>query len=43
MSLEASISALHNTLDFVRDQDAREREDSFVYRPPAIDQEAKAG
>ena len=43
MSLEASISALHNTLDFVRDQDAREREDSFVYRPPAIEQEAKAG
>ena len=43
MSLEASISALHNTLDFVRDQDAREREDAFVYRPPAIDQEAKAG
>ena len=43
MSLEASISALHNTLDFVRDQDAREREDSFAYRPHGIDQEAKAG
>lgn len=43
MSLEASISALHNTLDFVRDQDAREREDAFAYRPNAIDQQAKAG
>ena len=44
MTLEASISALHNTLDFVRDQDAREREDLFVYTPPPVtQQEASAG
>ncbi|MFN7982336.1 MAG: DivIVA domain-containing protein [Vicinamibacterales bacterium] len=44
MTLEASISALHNTLDFVRDQDAREREDLFVYTaPPVTQQEASAG
>lgn len=43
MSLEASISALHNTLDFVREQDAREQE-SFVYTPHAVEpQEASAG
>ena len=43
MSLEASISALHNTLDFVRDQDARERDDAFLYRPHPVEREAKAG
>lgn len=44
MTLEASISALHNTLDFVREQDARERDDAFVYTPHAIEQqEASAG
>jgi len=44
MTLEASISALHNTLDFVRDQDARERDDLFVYTAPPIEQqEASAG
>ncbi len=44
MTLEASISALHNTLDFVREQDARDRDDAFVYTPHGVDeQEASAG
>jgi len=43
MSLEASISALHNTLDFVREQDAREHDDTFAYGPQAVPREAKAG
>jgi cell division initiation protein len=44
MSLEASIQALRNTLEFVREQDTREREDKLLpYRPRAAESEAKAG
>jgi cell division initiation protein len=43
-SLEASIQALRNTLEFVRDQDARDREDKLLtYRPRVAEPEAKAG
>lgn len=43
-SLESSIQALRNTLDFVREQDARDREDKLLpYRPRAAEAEAKAG
>ncbi len=43
-SLEATIQALRNTLEFVREQDARDREDKLLtYRPRAADAEAKAG
>jgi len=33
-NLEATISALHNTLDFIREQDGREREDRVVQHWP---------
>jgi cell division initiation protein len=33
-NLEATISALHNTLDFIREQDGREREDRVVHHWP---------
>ena len=35
-NLEATISALHNTLDFIREQDRREREDRVVPHRPKI-------
>lgn len=38
-TLEASIQALHNTLDFVREQDAHERDDKFLaYKPRLVPQ-----
>jgi cell division initiation protein len=43
-SLEASIQALRNTLEFVREQDARDREEKLLtYRPRIAEPEAKAG
>ncbi|MGE3956788.1 MAG: DivIVA domain-containing protein [Vicinamibacterales bacterium] len=44
-SLEASIQALRNTLEFVREQDVRERDEKLLpYRPRlAPEPEAKAG
>jgi cell division initiation protein len=33
-NIEATISALHNTLDFIREQDGREREDRVVQHWP---------
>ena len=43
-SLEASIQTLRNTLDFVREQDARDREEKLLaYRPRVAEPEAKAG
>ena len=35
-NLEATIAALHNTLDFIRDQDRRERDDRVVQHWPKI-------
>ena len=35
-NLEATIAALHNTLDFIREQDRREREDRVVQHRPKI-------
>ena len=35
-NLEATIAALHNTLDFIRDQDRRERDDRIVQHWPKI-------
>jgi cell division initiation protein len=35
-SLEATIAALHNTLDFIRDQDRRERDDCVLPHRPKI-------
>ncbi len=43
-SLEATIQALRNALEFVRDQDARDRDDKLLtYRPRPAEPEAKAG
>lgn len=43
-SLEATIQALRNTLEFVREQDVRDREDKLLtYRPRPAEPEAKAG
>ena len=43
-SVESIMQTLRNTLEFVRDQDAREREDKIlVQRPRHTDQEAKTG
>jgi len=36
MNLESTIAALHNTLDFIREQDRREREDRVVQHWPKI-------
>src|SRR5256885_8442049 len=36
MNLESTISALNNTLEFIRDQDRREREDRVVQHRPKI-------
>jgi cell division initiation protein len=35
-NVEATISALHNTLDFIREQDRRERDDRVVHHRPRI-------
>jgi cell division initiation protein len=35
-NVESTISALHNTLDFIREQDRREREDRIVQHRPKI-------
>jgi cell division initiation protein len=41
-SIEATIQALRNTLEFVREQDAREREEKILFhRPRHADQDAK--
>jgi cell division initiation protein len=43
-SLEAMMQALRNTLEFVREQDARDRDDKLLtYRPRQAEAEAKAG
>jgi cell division initiation protein len=43
-SLESTIQTLKNTLDYVREQDARDREDRVVaYRPRLVEPEAKIG
>ena len=43
-SVESIMQTLRNTLEFVRDQDAREREDKILlHRPRHTDQEAKTG
>ena len=43
-SLEAMMQALRNTLEFVREQDARDRDDKLLtYRPRPAEAEAKAG
>ncbi len=43
-SLEASIQALRNTLEFVREQDGRERDEKLLqYRPRLAEPEFKAG
>ena len=43
-SLEASIQTLRNTLEFVREQDARDREERLLsYRPRLVEPEAKTG
>src|SRR2546423_5585848 len=36
MNVEGTIAALHNTLDFIREQDRREREDRVVQHWPKI-------
>ena len=36
MNLESTIAALHNTLDFIREQDRRERDDRIVQHRPRI-------
>jgi len=35
-NIEATIAALHNTLDFIREQDGRERDDRVVQHRPKI-------
>jgi cell division initiation protein len=43
-SIESIVQTLRNTLEFVRDQDTREREDKILlHRPRHTDQEAKTG
>jgi hypothetical protein len=43
-SIESIMQTLRNTLEFVRDQDTREREDKILlHRPRHTDQEAKTG
>jgi cell division initiation protein len=36
-NIEATISTLHNTLDFIRDQERRERENRVVLHRPRVD------
>ena len=43
-SVEATIQALRNTLEFVREQDARDRDEKLLtYRPRPAEPKAKAG
>ena len=43
-SIEATIQALRNTLEFVREQDARDRDEKLLtYRPRPAEPKAKAG
>lgn len=43
-SIESIMQALRNTLDFVKEQEAREREDKILlHRPRYVDQEQKIG
>ena len=43
-TIEATIQTLRNTLEFVREQDAREREDRILFhRPRHVEPEAKTG
>ena len=43
-SVESIIQALRNTLEYVREQEARDREDKILlHRPRHVDQEAKIG
>jgi cell division initiation protein len=43
-SLESTIQTLKNTLDYVREQDARDREERVLsYRPRLVEPEAKIG
>lgn len=43
-SLESTIQTLKNTLDYVREQDAREREEKILYhRPRLAEPESKTG
>ncbi len=43
-TLESSIQALRNTLDFVREQDTRDRDEKLLtYRPRLAEPDAKAG
>lgn len=43
-SVEATIQALRNTLEFVREQDARDRDEKLLtYRPRPTEPKAKAG
>jgi cell division initiation protein len=36
VSIEANISTLRNTLDFIREQEAREREDKILFHRPRL-------
>ena len=43
-SIEATIQVLRNTLEFVREQEARDRDEKILFhRPRHADQEAKTG
>ena len=43
-SIESVIQALRNTLEFVREQEARDRDEKILmHRPRHVDQEAKTG
>jgi len=42
ITLEASIQALHNTLEFVREQEARERDDRILFHRPRPAEHAEA-
>ena len=43
-TIEATIQTLRNTLEFVREQDARDREDKIlIHRPRPLEPEAKIG
>jgi hypothetical protein len=43
-SIESIMQTLRNTLEFVRDQDNREREDKILlHRPRHVEPEAKIG
>ena len=42
ITLEASIQALHNTLEFVREQEARERDDRILFHRPRPAEQSEA-